>query len=287
MEDGHPPLRPGSTAAATTPWRAPSRCTRPTTTSTTRTRSGRRGRPLRRSPAYGALAELGCEFGEKSGWERPNWFTPNEAAGDPGTRPRRAGPGSTGARPSGPRRWRAGTPWPLFDETSFSKMEVAGAGAATFLERVCANEVDRPVGTVTYTQLLQRPRRHRVRPHRHPARRGPLPARHRHRVREPRSGLDPQAGRAAARGRRPCARDVTAAWACFGLWGPAARDVLQPLTRTTLANEAFPYLTARPSSLGAVPVLAVRVTYVGELGWELYCPTEYGATLWDAALGRG
>ena len=83
------------------------------------------------------------------------------------------------------------------------------------------------------------------------------------------------------------ARDVTSAWACFGLWGPRARDVLAPLTDADLGNDAFPYLTARNISIGAVPVIAVRVTYVGELGWELYCPTEYGLTLWDTLWDAG
>ena len=83
------------------------------------------------------------------------------------------------------------------------------------------------------------------------------------------------------------ARDVTSAWACYGVWGPRSRDVLASLSRADLGNEAFPYMTARRISVGAVPVIAVRVTYVGELGWELYCPTEYGLTLWDAIWEAG
>ena len=81
--------------------------------------------------------------------------------------------------------------------------------------------------------------------------------------------------------------DVTSAFACFGLWGPRARDILQPLTKTSLANEDFRYLTAQEVSVGLVPCLAVRVTYVGELGWELYCPTEYGLRLWDTLWEAG
>ena len=82
-------------------------------------------------------------------------------------------------------------------------------------------------------------------------------------------------------------RDVTARWACFALWGPRARDILQPLTPTTLGNEAFPYMTMREITVGDVPVRALRVTFVGELGWELYCPTEYGAGLWRALWEAG
>ena len=81
--------------------------------------------------------------------------------------------------------------------------------------------------------------------------------------------------------------DVTSAWACLGLWGPRARDILQPLTKSDLSNEGFRYMTARDISLGNVPCLAARVTYVGELGWELYCPAEYGAGLWDLLWAAG
>jgi 4-methylaminobutanoate oxidase (formaldehyde-forming) len=82
-------------------------------------------------------------------------------------------------------------------------------------------------------------------------------------------------------------RDVTSARACFGIWGPKARDILQPLTKDDLANDAFPYLSAREITLGDVPVLALRVTYVGELGWELYCPSEYGRALWRSLWDAG
>ena len=81
--------------------------------------------------------------------------------------------------------------------------------------------------------------------------------------------------------------DVTSQYACLGLWGPESRAILQPLTTADLGNEAFPYMTARELSVGSVPCLAVRVTYVGELGWELYCPTEYGHRLWDTVWEGG
>jgi 4-methylaminobutanoate oxidase (formaldehyde-forming) len=81
--------------------------------------------------------------------------------------------------------------------------------------------------------------------------------------------------------------DVTGAWACFGLWGPRARDVLAPLTSADLSNAAFPYPAMREITVGDVPVRALRVTFVGELGWELYCPTEYGAGLWQTLVEAG
>ena len=82
--------------------------------------------------------------------------------------------------------------------------------------------------------------------------------------------------------------DVTSQWACFGIWGPRARDVLAAAhARRTSANEDFPYMTVREITVGNVPVRALRVTYVGELGWELYCPTEYGLGLWRALWEAG
>jgi 4-methylaminobutanoate oxidase (formaldehyde-forming) len=81
--------------------------------------------------------------------------------------------------------------------------------------------------------------------------------------------------------------DVTSQYACLGLWGPKAREILQPLTATDLSNETFPYMTARELAVGPVPCLALRVTYVGELGWELYCPAEFGLRLWDALWEAG
>ena len=82
-------------------------------------------------------------------------------------------------------------------------------------------------------------------------------------------------------------RDVTSSRACFGLWGPRARDILAPLTKDDVSDAGFPYLTAREISIAEVPVLALRVTYVGELGWELYPPAEYGRALWNALWTAG
>ena len=149
--------------------RAPawSRCTRPTTTSTIRTRSAPPGGRCGARPHTRGLVELGCEFGEKSGWERPNWFAPNAAAGDETTRPR-GWAGEHWSAAIGAEALACRDRVVIFDETSFSKMEVSGAGAAAFLDRLCANEVDRPVGSVTYTQLCNDAGRRRVRPHRHP-----------------------------------------------------------------------------------------------------------------------
>ena len=148
----------------------------------------------------------------------------------------------------------------------------------------CANRVDRPIGSIVYTQLL-----------------------------DPRGGIqaDLTITRVAnetfmlvtgtAFGNHDMAwlrahvpddgsvmvRDITAGRVCFGLWGPRARDILAGLTRDDIGDDAFPYLTARELSVGFAPVLALRVTYVGELGWELYAGTDYGRALWSALWEAG
>ena len=81
--------------------------------------------------------------------------------------------------------------------------------------------------------------------------------------------------------------DVTSAYGCIGLWGPAARTILERLTPADISNAAFPFMSARELAVGSVPCLALRVTYVGELGWELYCPSEFGLRLWDTIWEAG
>ena len=241
------------------------------------------GRPLRLSPAYSRLAELGAAFGEKSGWERPNWFARNEDPGLEAVRPRGwAGEHwstAIGAEAIATRR-AAG----LFDESSFAKIEIDGSGACAFLQRLCANDVDVAVGRIVYTQMLNS--------------RGGIETD----FTVTRRAVDRYlivTGTAVGnhdlgwiRKHRPDdgsveVRDVTSSRACIGLWGPRARDILAGLTKDDVSNEAFPYLTSREITVGHVPVLALRVTYVGELGWELYPPTEYAAALWDALWAAG
>ena len=119
------------------------------------------GRPLRLSPAYARLAELGAVFGEKSGWERPNWFARNEDPALEALRPR-GWAGEHWSTAIGAEALATRQAAGLFDESSFAKIEVAGAGACAFLQRLCANDVDLAVGRIVYTQMLNSPRRHRV-----------------------------------------------------------------------------------------------------------------------------
>ena len=243
----------------------------------------RAGRPLRLSPAYSRLDELGAVFGEKSGWERPNWFARNEDRALEAVRPR-GWAGEHWSTAIGAEALATRGAAGLFDESSFAKIEVGGPGACAFLQRLCANDIDGPVGRIVYTQMLNS-----------------------------RGGIETDftvtrlaADRflivtGTAFGNHDLGwigkhmlddgsvevRDVTSARACIGIWGPRAREILVGLTTDDVSNEAFPYLTAREITLGYVPVLALRVTYVGELGWELYPPSEYGAALWDTLWAAG
>ncbi len=238
------------------------------------------GRPLRTSSAYPWHAEHRAYFGEKSGWERVNWYESNAPAGDESLRPRGwAGmhwSPAIGAEHRATRE-RAG----LFDESSFAKLEIAGPGAAAFLEGLCDNHVAREVGAITYTQMLNRRGGikcdftvTRVEQELFSIVTGTAFGNH---------DLSWIRRHAPHDGSVRCA-DVTARWACFALWGPRARDILTPLTDDPLA---FPYMHMHELAVGDVPVRALRVTFVGELGWELYCPTEYGAGLWRTLWQAG
>jgi 4-methylaminobutanoate oxidase (formaldehyde-forming) len=241
------------------------------------------GRPLRVSSAYGRLQELGAEFGEKSGWERANWFEPNATHGDESLRPR-GWAGKLWSAAVGTEHVACREAAAIFDESSFAKILVSGDGAAALLERLCANRVARDVGQVTYTQMLN-PRGGiecdftvtRLAENRFRIVTGTAFGQHdlawiRQHV------SDDGAVRVA---------DETSTHACFGVWGPRARDILQPLTTADLSNEAFPYMRAKELAIGRVPCLALRVTYVGELGWELYCRSEFGLALWDTIWEAG
>src|SRR5919204_133512 len=241
------------------------------------------GRPLKMAPTYGRLAALGAEFGEKAGWERPNWFASNEDDRHQDRRPRGwAGRHWSTAIVTEHLATRDGAG--LFDESSFAKLEVVGPRACHFLQRVCANDVDRPVDKVAYTQLLNR--------------RGGIESdvtvtrlaedRFRiisgtafgnHDVEWIRKQLGNEEG--------VDLRDVTGAYGCLGVWGPRAREILTSLTSADLSNDGFPYMSAREIVVVDAPCLAARVTYVGELGWELYASSEFAASLWDALLEAG
>ncbi|HEX3360488.1 MAG TPA: FAD-dependent oxidoreductase [Solirubrobacterales bacterium] len=241
------------------------------------------GRPLRIAAANIWHREHGAAFGEKSGWERVNWYEPHAADGDEELRPY-GWAGRNWSPAIGVEHRACRERVAIFDESSFAKLEIEGPGAADFLEGLCDNRVARGVGRITYTQMLNR--------------RGGIECDFTvSRLGEERFGI--VTGTAFGNHDLGWMRrhlpddgsvriaDVTSPWSCFGVWGPRARDVLQPLTPADLSNDAFPYMSLREITVGDVPVRALRVTYVGELGWELYCPTEYGLGLWRAIWEAG
>ncbi len=248
-------------------------------------RLSRRG--LRLSPTYYRLRDLGAVFGEKTGWERPNYFKPYEEKARHGHEPK-GWARHNWSRAIGYEHLMTRQNAGLFDETSFNKIEVRGPGALAFLNYVCANDINQPVGTVVYTECLNK--------------RGGIEcdftvtrlaeqrfliitgtAFGQHDMSWLRLNM-PEDGSVAI-------EDVGSSYACLGLWGPKARMILQKVTGADLSNEAFPYMTARMITVGDIPALAMRVTYVGELGWEFYCQMEYGSrmwdTLWEAGLPEG
>ncbi|MFC7405085.1 GcvT family protein [Georgenia alba] len=252
-------------------------------------------RPLRTSPFHPREVELGAELYEAAGWERPQWYAANEPLlSEYGARiPER--------RHEWDARWwspvieaehlamreRAG----LFDLSAFAVFDVTGSGALDLVQRLAVAQADRPVGRVIYTPLL-----------------------------DPRGGfradltivrLGEQHFRVitgAADGGRDLAwfaahaedtvtlTDLTSATCALGLWGPRARDIASALLDdgpaqehpgSDLSDEAFPFGTAREVVLAGVPALLLRISYVGDLGWEIHVPTEHGLPLWDALWRAG
>jgi 4-methylaminobutanoate oxidase (formaldehyde-forming) len=242
-------------------------------------------RERRLSPLDGRGLALGAVFGEKNGWERVNYY-------ELGRTGRRAGADQHAwgwGRPAffdrvGEEhravRERAG----LLDMTSFGKLELRGPGTLALLQRLCDNDVGKPPGSVVYTQFLN-----------------------------PRGGIEADltvirlgedhfrvvTGSGFVPGdlgwiRMHLSRDgsvrvreVTDELAVVGLWGPAARQVLASTTRDDVSNAAFPYMSARAIRIAAADVWAQRVTYVGELGWELYARVADAGAVWDALLAAG
>ncbi len=242
------------------------------------------GRPLRTSPAYGWHQEHGASFGEKSGWERVNWYDDNAPAGDESVRPR-GWPGRYWSPAIGVEHAATREGACLFDESSFAKMMVTGPDAAQLLEWVCDNQVARDIGDITYTQALNQRGGiesdftvTRVADDAFMVVTGTAYGSH------DMSWLRRQARR---RGAAVRVDDVTGQLSTYALWGPRSRDILRAVTGADLSNDAFPFMTAQEIAVGDVPVRALRVTFTGELGWELYAPSEYGLALWETLWDAG
>jgi glycine cleavage system aminomethyltransferase T/glycine/D-amino acid oxidase-like deaminating enzyme len=239
-------------------------------------------RPLRVSPFYQRQRELGAYFLEAAGWERPQWYEVNA--------PLVAG------RPIPPRTGWAARYWSpivgaehlvtrervaLYDMTSLKKLEISGPGALTYLQWLTTGNIDKPVGTITYTLLLDH--KGGIRSDITVARLGP------NRFQVGCNGpLDVDWFlRHLPADNSVQVRDITTGTCCIGLWGPRARELVQELSTADFSEKGHKFFHAKEVFIGEVPVLALRLSYVGELGWELYTPAAYGLRLWDLLWKAG
>lgn len=240
-------------------------------------------RPMKTSSVYEWHKAQGAVFGEKAGWERVNYYLRKN--GDEQLRPK----GWAG------RNWNSAVQIEhlaarncaaLFDESSFSKFIVSGSQAGEFLNWACSNNVVKEVGRTIYTQALNS--------------RGGIESDYtvtRINEREflivtgtafgvhDREWLEKVAREKDISEVR--ITDVTEKFACFGLWGPKSREILGLLTRADLSNQAFPFMTSKEINIGDINVRATRITYVGELGWEIYVPVENGLKVWEDIYNAG
>jgi sarcosine dehydrogenase len=238
------------------------------------------GRGLRLSPLYERLRDRRACFGNKMGWERANWFAPEGVVPETSY--------SFGRQNWFPyvaaehRACREAVA--VFDQTSFSKFRLEGPDAEAALQRLCANDVAVAPGRMVYTGMLNERGGFesdltvtRISADEYLIVTGSAQVtRDAHWIR-----------RHIPDGARATLSDVTGAYAVLGVMGPRARDLLARLTRADLSNEAFPFATSREIWLGRAPVRASRITYVGELGWELYVPVEFATGVYDALHAAG
>jgi dimethylglycine oxidase len=240
-------------------------------------------RPLRVSPFHPRQVELGAVFLEAAGWERPHWFEANAELPEVQRVP---GRGEWAARHWSPiagaealvTRDRVA----MYDMTPLKRLEVSGSGALALLQRLTTNNLDKSPGAVTYTLLLEPSGG--VRSDLTVARLGE------HRFQVGANGnldLDRLTREADDNSGAVHIADITGGTCCIGLWGPRARDVLATVTRDDVSHAGFGYFRARKIHVGGVPVTAMRLSYVGELGWELYTSAELGLRLWDVLWDAG
>jgi dimethylglycine oxidase len=240
-------------------------------------------RPLRVSPFYGRERELGGVFLEAAGWERPQWFEANSPLAREGRPIPERDPWSArywspivGAEHLVTRERVA-----MYDMNSLTKLEITGRGAARFLQKLTTGNMDRSVGSVVYTLMLD---------HRAGIKSDITAAR-----------LGPDHFQLGTNGPRDIdwferhlpddgsvtIRDITSGTCCIGVWGPRARDLVQQLTDDDFSEDGLKYFRARHAYIGEARVVAMRLSYVGELGWELYTSADCGLRLWDLLWKAG
>lgn len=238
-------------------------------------------RGIRKSPLWWILKAKGAVFGSRAGWERPNWFAPQgmDAKDEPAyDRARTNWFPHVAAEHRAVREGVA-----LIDQTSFSKIEVSGPGALAALDRLAVSKIDRPVGSAIYTQLCNARGGIeadlticRIAPdHFYIVTGSAFGGHDRHWIE---SNIDRTDVHVA---------DVTSSRAVINLCGPKAREVLARVAEEEVSNASFPFSTVREITIGAAPVRAIRIGYVGELGWELHVPTEFGAHLYEVLAEAG
>jgi sarcosine dehydrogenase len=237
-------------------------------------------RPVRTSALYERLKKAGACFGEKMGWERPNWFAPDGVeAEDAYSFGRQNWFQHVGAEHKATRERVT-----VFDQSSFAKFIVSGPDAEAALGWICANDVSKPPGALTYTQMLN-------------SRGGIECDLTVARLADDQFYLVTGTGyrthdfdwirRNIKQGLDVSLDDITESQCTLSLMGPRARDVLCQVTDADLSNDGFPFATCKEISLASAPVTALRVTYVGELGWELHFPIEYALEVYEALMQAG
>ncbi|MFD0921293.1 GcvT family protein [Saccharopolyspora rosea] len=237
-------------------------------------------RGVRTSPFHPRQRELGAFFLESGGWERPHWYEANAGLAEGLDLPERGEWASRFWSPIAAAEARATRERvAMYDMTPLKRLEVSGPGAAAFLQRMTTGNVNRKPGAVTYTLLLDD--NGGVRSDVTVAR---LSEQHFQ------LGVNGTVDLVWLRRHAPDdvhVRDITAGTCCVGVWGPLARDLVQPLSRDDFSHEGFGFFRVRRARVAGVPVTAMRVSYVGELGWEIYADADVGLRLWDSLWEAG
>lgn len=244
-------------------------------------------REVRLAPFHERMEQLDGHFFESVGWERPQWYQSNTRllTRYAGRIPEREGWEAKYWSPiQGAEHLATRESVGLYELSSFVKIEVSGPGAAVYLEYLSANKVAREIGKVVYTSMLTDSGRIKT----------DLTIT---RLAEDRFWILTGGGsgmsdlewirRNAPDDGSVTIEDISSKYTSVGLWGPKARQVLGSVCEEDVSNAAFPYFTAQALTIESVPVLALRISYVGELGWEIYTPTEFGIRLWDVLWQAG
>jgi glycine cleavage system aminomethyltransferase T/glycine/D-amino acid oxidase-like deaminating enzyme len=244
------------------------------------------GRPKRTSALHTRMQDLGAVFGAKHGWERPDYFQPGLPWRRAGADQRSFGfrkPPYFDRLAEEHRAFREHVG--IIDMSSFGKVEITGFGALPLLERVAGNLIDRPVGSVVYTQLLES--------------NGGISADvtimrlapEQFRLVTGAGYVNSDLGWLRLQMRDGdhdvVLRESSDDLSVIGMWGPKTRDVLERVTADDVSDDGFPFMTARDIRVGGVEALAQRVTYVGELGWELYVDPALAGQVWDRLMAAG